>query len=399
MLAAYRPLFDVPGARRFIAGAALSRIGGAMFGVAIIVMVSTRRDSYALAGAVSAVGVVVLAVASPVIGGLIDRWGQRQAAMPFIVLSALLGLSLATSSVVEAPAWTLFVLYGLASFIPELGPMSRARWVHIFEGDDEMLHTAMSFEQVLEEFSFVLGPVLAVAVSTTLLPEAGLILAVTVFTLGALIFLTARATEPPVVPHAERPPGLAIHNPGVVVIAVAGLMIGVIFGAHEVLAVAVSDAAGHKSFSAVILGTFAFASGVASLWFGTRTFRWSLTRRLLLFSVGMFVLQSPALVVTNLWGLAVVLFGTGLTSAPVIITALTLVQRLVPRAQLTEGMAVVITGPLVGISLGTALSGWAVDRLGAHPAYVVPVLAGLFAAVIIAAHRGRLERAEAASGS
>ena len=56
----------------------MSRIGGAMFGVAIIVMVSARESSYALAGAVSAVGVVVLAASSPVIGGLVDRWGQRR---------------------------------------------------------------------------------------------------------------------------------------------------------------------------------------------------------------------------------------------------------------------------------------------------------------------------------
>ena len=63
MLATYRPLFAIPGASRFVAASALSRVGGAMFGVAIIVMISTRRDSYGLAGAVSAGGIVVLAPA------------------------------------------------------------------------------------------------------------------------------------------------------------------------------------------------------------------------------------------------------------------------------------------------------------------------------------------------
>ena len=58
MLSAYAPLFRVPGATRFIAGTALSRTGGAMFGVAIIVMLSERRGSFGLAGAVSAVGPV-----------------------------------------------------------------------------------------------------------------------------------------------------------------------------------------------------------------------------------------------------------------------------------------------------------------------------------------------------
>ena len=36
MLSAYAPLFRVPGALRFIAGTALSRTGGSMFGVAVI---------------------------------------------------------------------------------------------------------------------------------------------------------------------------------------------------------------------------------------------------------------------------------------------------------------------------------------------------------------------------
>ena len=86
MLSAYAPLFRVPGATRFIAGTALSRTGGAMFGVAIIVMLSERRGSFGLAGAVSAVGLLVLAIAGPVIGRLVDKHGQRRVALPFVRL-------------------------------------------------------------------------------------------------------------------------------------------------------------------------------------------------------------------------------------------------------------------------------------------------------------------------
>ena len=55
-----------------------------MFGVSMVVMISSRRGSYALAGAITAVAVLVLAVAGPVLGRLIDRHGQRRIAMPFI---------------------------------------------------------------------------------------------------------------------------------------------------------------------------------------------------------------------------------------------------------------------------------------------------------------------------
>ena len=103
MLSAYAPLFRVPGALPFIAGTALSRTGGAMFGVAVIVMLSERRGSFGLAGAVSAVGLAVLAVAGPVIGRLVDKHGQRRVALPFVLVSAACGFTVAVLSWRDAP--------------------------------------------------------------------------------------------------------------------------------------------------------------------------------------------------------------------------------------------------------------------------------------------------------
>ena len=191
MLSAYAPLFRVPGATRFIAGTALSRTGGAMFGVAVIVMLSERRGSFGLAGAVSAVGLLVLAIAGPVIGRLVDKHGQRRVALPFVLFSAVCGVTVAVLSWRDAPAWSLFVFYGLSAVLPEPGPMSRARWAHIYRDEPDRLHTAMSFEQVADEASFVVGPVLAVLVSTLWFPEAGLLVAELLFTAGMLAFLAA----------------------------------------------------------------------------------------------------------------------------------------------------------------------------------------------------------------
>jgi MFS family permease len=396
VLAPYRPLFAVPGALPFIAGTALSRTGGAMFGVAVIVMVSERRGSYGLAGAVSAVGLAVLAVAGPLLGRLIDKHGQRRVARPFVALSAVAGLSTALASWTNAPVWTLFVLYGISAFLPEPGPMSRARWAHIFRDDPDRLHTAMSFEQVADEASFVIGPVVAVLVSTLWFPEAGLILAEVLFTVGVLTFLAARATEPPVVAHADRPTGLAVRWPGLLVVATALVMTGVIFGANEVVAVAFAEAEGNASLSSVVLGGFAVGSTLSGLWFGARTFRSTLTRRLLLAATAMLVLEVPALFVANTWQLTVVMVVAGSATAPMLITSLSLAQRLVPAALVTEGMAVAVTGILIGISAGSAVGGWAVEALGPQRAYAVPVAAGLVAVAIIVARRRHLEAAEAA---
>ena len=103
----------------------------------IIVMLSERRGSFGLAGAVSAVGLLVLAVAGPLIGRLVDKHGQRRVALPFVVFSSLCGVTVAVLSWTDAPAWTLFVFYGLSAVLPEPGPMSRARWAHIYRDEPE----------------------------------------------------------------------------------------------------------------------------------------------------------------------------------------------------------------------------------------------------------------------
>lgn len=393
MLSTYRPLFAIPGAMRFLAASALSRVGGAMFGVAIIVMISTRRDSYGLAGAISAGGIIVLAVAGPYIGRLVDKRGQRRASLPFIIMTFIAGLVTVALSVAGAPAWTLFVSYAVSAFLPEMGPMSRARWVHLLRDEPESLHAAMSLEQVVEEGTFVLGPVLGVVAATMLFPEAGLLLAYIVFTVGSVLFLAERRSEPPVVPHDERPHGLAIQRPGVAAVAAALFMVGAVFGGNEVVAVAVAEEGGSTGMSSVILGAFALGSALAAIIFGTRKFTGSIAKRFVWCALAMFLLELPVLFIDNLWGLTAMMFIAGSATAPTLITGMTLVQHLVPRAFITEGMAVVITGLLVGLASGTALSGILVDSWGAHETYVLPVGAALISALIAAAWGRKIARA------
>jgi predicted MFS family arabinose efflux permease len=359
-------------------------------------MLSERRGSFGLAGAVSAVGLFVLAIAGPVIGRLVDKHGQRRVALPFVLFATACGIAVAVLSWSDAPTWTLFLFYGLSAVLPEPGPMSRARWAHIYRAEPDRLHTAMSFEQVCDEASFVIGPVLAVLVSTLWFPEAGLLLAEAFFTLGMLTFLSARATEPPVVPHADRPVGFAARRPGLLVVAAVLVMTGVIFGSNEVIAVAFATERGDTGFSSIILGAFALGSTLAGIVFGSTVFRMTMTRRLLIAAAGMFVLEVPALLVGGLWPLVAVMFVAGSATAPMLITSLSLAQRLVPAALMTEGLAVAVTGILIGISGGSAIGGWAIEAWGAQPAYVVPVVAGGLAVVIIALRYRRLERHELA---
>ncbi|MDN5796639.1 MAG: MFS transporter [Intrasporangium sp.] len=394
MLSHYRALFTVPGARVFIAGGMTARSAGAMFGVATVAMIAARRDSYGLAGAVMAAGMTTLAIFAPVLGRLVDRYGQRRVAVPCFLWSGFWALMTVLVSVRGWPSWLFFVTYPLLGAIPNLGTMARARWSHIFRHDPKSLHTAMSFEQVMEEVTFVIGPVLAVWLATAVFPEAGFVFAAVCYGLGVTIFVSARSTEPPVVPHHERPGGFAFHQPGIVPLAFIMTMTGVMFGTNEVVTIAVADLAGHKDAAGPILALYALGSALSGVVFGARSHGRNLVKLLIAGTFGMFLLEAPVLVVTSLPLLAPVMFVAGLATAPTLITTMNLIERLVPRAQINEGMTIVLTGLIIGIALGSAASGAVVDHVGAHAGYAVAVLAGVLAFVMALGTRVFLTRRE-----
>ena len=290
MLSSYRPLFQVPGARTFIIGGMTARSAGAMFAVATVAMVSARRGSYELAGAIMATGLVALAIAAPIIGRLVDRYGQRRVAIPFFIWSGFWAVMTMIASWRGWPSWVLFVTFPLCAVIPNLGTMARARWSHIFSHDPRSLHTAMSFEQVMEEVTFVIGPVLAIWLATTVFPEAGFLFASVCYAVGVLVFVSARSTEPPIVPHHERPHGHAFQNPGLIPLAFIMVMTGAIFGVNEVVTLAVAEHAGQPNAAGAILALYALGSAAAGLVFGQFSHGRNLLKLLIVGTLGMVVL-------------------------------------------------------------------------------------------------------------
>lgn len=384
MLKPYRALLATPEAGRFLIGSLIARLGGAMFGVAVVAMVAGRRDSYSLAGGVSAAGLVVLAGTAAGVGRLVDRFGQRRVTLPLALWGVTWDAVLVIASMTGAPSWTLFVAYPLAAIVAAPDAMSRARWVYLLQGQPDRLHTAMSLEQVLDEFAFVVGPAVAVLLATTVTPEAGFIAASVLYGVGSVIFVSARASEPPV----ERVAGVVtpsvLRNPPVLVVAAIMVLTGGILGANDVVTLAFASEQGHANLAGLILALFALGSGTSAIVFGIKEIGGSLSRALLLGTVAMCVLEAPVLLVHDLRALAVVLMIAGAATAPTLITTMKLAQTLVGPGQVNESMGVVFTGLLVGVAGGSALSGAVVERWGAHAAYAVPVLSGAGAIVLAA---------------
>ncbi len=157
---------------------------------------------------------------------------------------------------------------------------------------------------------------------------------------------------------------------------------GTVFGAIDVTTVAFADERGHKALASLVLATYALGSCLAGLVFGLLRPRGGVAERFRWGIALMAVSMIPPLLVGNLWFLALALFFSGLTIAPTMVTAMGLVEQLVPRVRLTEGMTWISTGLAVGVAVGAALAGRVIDAHGASAAFAVPAAAAVVAAAV-----------------
>ncbi|MFJ9696819.1 MFS transporter [Kitasatospora sp. NPDC101183] len=398
LLASYRRLLSAPGAAAFTLSGLLGRLALSMSGVSLVVLLTERRGSYALAGTVAAAGLVTASVGLPLVGRLVDRYGQARVTVP----TALYQLAPVTALLLcvrfGAPDWALYPCWAAGAAGPNLGGMARARWAHLYRGDPAARHLANSLEQSLDELCFMSGPVLGMVLCTTVAPEAGLVTAAVLGATGALLFSAQRRTEPPLsdAPSPQERRGRSpLRIPGLRVLMLTFLATGMIFGALDITTVAYAQSLGHKPAAGLLLGLVAGGSCVAGLVFGLLTPRRAPGVRFLTGVAAMAgVLLLPFLAAglgrVGLVTLGVALFAAGTATAPTMVTGMSLVQELVSPRQLNEAMAVAVSGIVVGISAGAALAGAVADHAAPGAGYAVPVCAAALALLIALAGRRHL---------
>ncbi|MER6497917.1 MFS transporter [Streptomyces sp. NPDC001455] len=378
----YRAIFAAPGTKRFSAAGFLGRMPLSMMGIGVVTMVSQLTGRYGLAGALSATLAMSAAVIGPQISRLVDRHGQRRVLRPatLVALAAVAGLLVCAQQ--RLPDWTLFVFAAGAGCVPSVGSMIRARWAEIYRGSPQRLHTAYSWESIVDEVCFIFGPIISIGLSTSWFPEAGPLLAA-VFLLVGVVWLTAqRATEPVPHPREQHTGGSAMRSRGLRVLVVTFMATGAIFGAIDVVTVAFAEEQGHKAAASLVLAVYALGSCVAGAVFGLLRPGGKPSTRWLLGVCAMAVSMIPLQLAGSLPFLAVALFVAGLAIAPTMVTTMALVEQHVPRTALTEGMTWTSTGLAVGVALGSSAAGWVVDAAGAEAGYAVPAVAGALAAAV-----------------
>ncbi|MEV6326767.1 MFS transporter [Streptomyces sp. NPDC051909] len=388
----YRAIFAAPGSTAFSVAGFIGRMPLSMMGIGIVTMISQVTGRYGLAGALSATLALSAAALGPRISRLVDRHGQRAVLRPATLISLTAAAGLLLCVKFGAPDWTLFVFTACVGTVPSLGAMTRARWAELYRGDPQRLHTAYSWESIVDEVCFIFGPILSIGLSTTWFPEAGPLLAGAFLAAGVFWLTSQRATEPAPHPRDTHSGGSALRSPGLQVLALAFVATGAVFGSVDVVTVAFAEEQGHKSAASLVLAVYALGSCVAGAVFGLLRVKGEPAVRWLVGVGAMAVSMIPLLLAGNLPLLAVALFVAGLSIAPTMVTTMALVEAHVPRSKLTEGMTWTGTGLAIGVALGSSAAGWVVDASGAESGYVVPVLSGALAVVVALLGHRRLRR-------
>jgi len=382
VLRPYRELLSTPGGLRFSLSAFVARMPIAMVPLGIVLFVAGSTGRYAVAGAVSATFALVNAVSAPLIARLIDRVGQRRVLLPAVALHGVCLIAFVLAVTQDLPTWTWFV--GAAAtglFAPSIGSLVRARWGHVL-GPGPRLQTAFSYESVVDELIFILGPLLVTVLATQINPQTGLLTALGLLVVGSAALASHRASEPPAAPAHEHGGGSALWLPGMPLLVVVMFFIGGVFGGVEISAVAFADHEGRPELAGPLLACYASGSMLAGLAYGAMHWHASLTRRLLLGALVMSAtvavlpfLDRPALLAPGL-----LLAGIGI--APTLISGLSLVERMVPAAKMTEGLTWATTGVVVGMAVASPVAGRVVDEWGAQRAFLVGLVSGLCAVAL-----------------
>lgn len=381
MASPYAQLLRTPRAWPFSLAGFFARLPIAMGGLALLLLIVEITDSYFLAGAVDATYILVGSFAAPAIAMLIDRYGQRRVIGPQITIHVLGVICLLVLAATDAPLWTFFIAAAVAgAALPVVGAAVRARWSYLL-AESPLLRSAYSWESVVDEFVFIVGPPLAAGVAATIGPPAALALTAVVGATGTAALLVQTSTEPPPRPEIRRADRLALSYPGMPAVVVVMAMLGVVFAGVEVTVIATAREGGSVAAAGVVLALWSVSSMLSGLIIGGTQRLPGLPVQLVGGAAATTLLLTPLLFVHSLVGIGSVLFFAGAGVSPALIAGFALAARLVPGSALTQALTWASTAIGVGFALGSPASGWLVDEISINAGFWVAITAGAVATI------------------
>lgn len=333
-----------------------------MLSITVLLHIQLVYGNYTSAGIILAAESVGQAVSGPLTSRLMGRLGMRPVLTLTTVVCAGLLLTIAVTQLPLPVVAVLALLMGLTT--PPVTPAVRTIYPKLVPS--RQVTALFSLDASAQEIIWIVGPVVAVFVSTQFSTVWGLLVAAGFMIGGGLWFVLSPEVGRVRIPRSRRRLGAVLTRPTVIVSTVAGFFFVASFAAVEAGIVA---AFGHEGVeSGVLLAIFSAGSIVGGLLIGHRDVRpWSLTLRSLIVTAG----TALCLVSLNPIWLGVMLFLGGLGVAPMLASLYTIVSSTVKFSETAEAYGWVGTGQLVGVAIGSAIAGIAIDTFGAHGGVLV----------------------------
>lgn len=415
----YGRLFAIPGTKAFCVAGAVARLPISMMSLGIVLALNHLYDNWTIAGTMSTAYVLALSCVTPLYARLFDRLGQARVGRVALAVQVVAMLAFACGALVRVPIPALFalaILMGLTQF--SFGALVRTRWAYALRGErdgEALLNTAYAMEAAIDEVVFILGPILAAWLATSVHPVSQLFVPTAACGIGGAVFFSLRSTQPPVVVQSvevapaaggtratvragdgtvrapegakadelalaqlRRPggrPRSALLYAGVVPLLAVFVVFNMSFTSFDVSITAMMKAMGLEPFLGLQLAMLAVGSCIGAVVFGSRRPAGSHWRHMVVFlvllAVGYVLFR---VTMDNLLLLGAVEILAGLCVSPLFTTGNLIVRQIVPAESLTEGLSWVSTAGTVGTSIGSSLAGVVLDATGPHVGMLLPAL-------------------------
>lgn len=386
------------------AAATIARLSYAMVGLSLILAIEHATGSFAVAGtAVGLYGLVSLSM--PLKSRLIDRRGVA-AVLPWLTAGfsgCLVALAVLASAGTAGPAWFVSLAVGTGLFAPPIGPTMRAIWAAATPEPDAR-RRAYSLDGVVEDLLYAVGPLLVGGALTMTSKAMVVVLPAALNLVGTSGLARCRRARRPVEPteppnsteptHALSTAGPTdtantgrrlgpLTRPGFGILLFILLGLGIGGGTVEVSVIARLETTDRSSSIGWLLAALAVGSVVGGLLWGRFAHRHRPRAHLAVLAAVSAVLGVMLAPTTSLWLVTALLFGAGLTGAPILVTAFLSADQLVDGAEQREASTWISTLNNVGIALGAAMAGTLIDRQGPGTAFAAGAAAHALTLLVI----------------
>ncbi len=360
--------------------------------------VQATSGSVATAGiAVAAYGVTASFLA-PLRAQLIDRHGRQ---FVLLVLALAFGGFIAAMALGAFASWpgiVMVVLAALAGCVaPPIGPSMRVAWAELAP-QPALLRKALSFDSVVEELLYLVGPAASGFALAVFAPGWVLLVPAILVIAGTVMFVTSpairrdsvgkKSSDADVAPD-QKPsvaPGVAstpptrrrptlLGNPHFLGLLMPAVVAGLISGNLTIAVPAAFPGTSGAAAAGIVLGLFAGGSAVGGLIFGALPLAGRPRAQVILIALilsGLSTLVGVTSALTgNGFGMAAAIVVTGLFFSPVMIVAYVGANDFGGETRKTESTTWVNTSHNIGGAAGSAVAGFVIQASGVPQSFFV----------------------------